>query len=175
MTRHRNIAPLADIPQEPLPSPDGTTFGGARQRIGSAIGAEKLGYGVFTIPPGKTAFPSHAHTVNEEMIYILAGHGSLRFGSERVSVDAGTFIACPPGGELPHQLINDSAEDLRYLVVSTMVYPDIVDYPDSQKVGVYAGSSRAGEKPFRALYPKGSDVPYFQGETGVAPDPLAKK
>lgn len=175
MTRHRNIARLADIPHEALPSPDGTTFGGVRQRIGSAIGAEKLGYGVFTIPPGKTAFPSHAHTVNEEMIHILEGHGTLRLGSERVSVAAGTFIACPPGGELSHQLTNDSDQDLRYLVVSTMVYPDIVDYPDSQKIGVYAGSSRAGEKPFRALYTKGSEVPYFQGETGVEPDaPVTK-
>jgi len=166
---------LADIPQEPLPAPGGTSFGGVRQRIGSAVGAEKLGYGVFTIPPGSTAFPAHAHTVNEEMIYILEGHGTLRFGLERVVVGAGTFIACPSGGDLPHQLINDSAEDLRYLVVSTMSYPDVVDYPDSQKIGVYAGPSRSGEKPFRALYSKESEVPYFHGETGVDPDTATNK
>jgi len=175
MTRHRNIASLSEITEEPLPAPDGTAFGGMRQRIGAAIGAEKLGYGVFTIPPGKTAFPIHVHGVNEEMIHILEGHGTLRFGDERVFVDAGTFIACPSGRELPHQLINDSAADLRYLVVSTMMYPEIVDYPDSQKIGVYGGPSNSGEKPFRALYVKGSAVPYFQGETGVDPDTPTKK
>jgi len=167
MTRHRNIARLSEIPQEPLPSPEGTVFGGLRQRIGASVGAKKLGYGVFTIPPGKTAFPSHVHGVNEEMIHILEGRGVLRFGNDRIPVDAGTFIACPAGRELPHQLVNDSTEDLRYLVVSTMTYPEIVDYPDSRKIGVYSGPSTSGEKPFRALYARGTEVPYFQGETGI--------
>jgi uncharacterized cupin superfamily protein len=166
MARHPNIVRLSDIPEEPLASPDGTRCGGVRQRIGNSVGAEKLGYGVFTVPPGKTAFPSHVHGVNEEMIYILDGQGTLRFGNERIPVESGTFIACPSGYELSHQLINDSARALRYLVVSTMVYPDIVEYPDSNKIGVYTGPSTSAKKPFRALYEKGSEVPYFHGETG---------
>lgn len=165
---HKHIAHVSDIPEEPLPAPEGTSFGGTRQRVGLAVGAQKLGYGLFTVPPGKTAFPIHVHTLNEEMIYILEGEGTLRFGEETVAVRGGMFIACPGGVELSHQLVNTSDADLRYLCVSTMQYPDIVHYPDSGKVGVYAGSAAGGGKPFRGIYEKGTEVPYFKGESGPA-------
>ncbi len=163
---HRHIVHIADVPEEPLPAPEGTAFGGTRQRVGVAVGARKLGCGLFVVPPGKTAFPLHVHTLNEEMIYILEGEGTLRFGGETVAVRAGMFIACPGGLDTAHQLVNTSARDLRYLCVSTMQYPDIVHYPDSGKVGVYAGPSVSGRKPFRGIYRKGTEVPYFQDETG---------
>jgi uncharacterized cupin superfamily protein len=52
-------------------------------------------------------------------------------------VRAGDVIACPPGGpETAHQLVNTSTTDLRYLAVSTVMLPEIVDYPDSNKFGV---------------------------------------
>lgn len=163
---HKHIVHISDVPSEPLPAPDGTSFGGLRQRVGVAVGAQKLGYGLFTVAPGKAAFPLHAHTLNEELIYILDGEGTLRFGAETVAVRAGMFIACPGGPELTHQLVNTSEADLRYLCVSTMQYPDIVHYPDSDKVGVYAGPGASGQKPFRGIYKKGTVVPYFQDETG---------
>ena len=164
--RHKNIVHISDVPSEPLPTPEGTSFGGLRQRVGVAVGAQKLGYGLFTVPPGKTAFPLHVHTLNEELIHILDGEGTLRFGDETVAVRAGMFIACPGGVELTHQLVNTSEAELRYLCVSTMQYPDIVHYPDSGKVGVYAGPGASGQKPFRGIYKKGTEVPYFQDETG---------
>jgi uncharacterized cupin superfamily protein len=74
------------------------------------------------------------------------------------------FIAFPPGPEHPHQLINTSNTDLRYLVVSTMEYPDLSEYPDSNKIGAY--SSSAADGGFRALYQKDSNVDYYRGETG---------
>ena len=163
---HKHIVHVSDVAEEPLPTPEGTAFGGTRQRVGLAAGAQKLGYGLFSVPPGKTAFPFHGHTLNEELIYILEGEGSLRFGDETVAVRAGTFIACPGGVEMSHQLVNTSEGDLRYLCVSTMQYPDIVHYPDSGKVGVYAGPGASDRKPFRGIYKKGTEVPYFQDETG---------
>lgn len=41
--------------------------------IGSRLGAQKLGYRLTVLPPGKKAFPFHNHHVNEEMFFILAG------------------------------------------------------------------------------------------------------
>src|SRR5262249_38061245 len=35
--------------------------------IGGRLGAQKLGYNVTVLPPGKRAFPFHNHRVNEEM------------------------------------------------------------------------------------------------------------
>ncbi|MBI4490794.1 MAG: cupin domain-containing protein [Deltaproteobacteria bacterium] len=164
MVKHKNVIQLSEIPSEPMKVPKGSSFGGLRQRVGAAIGAKKLGYSFFTVPPGKAAFPFHLHNTNEEMIYILEGEATLRLDKQEIPVSSGTFIACPPGPEHPHQLINTSTHDLRYLVVSTMEYPDISEYPDSNKIGAYVTS--AAEGGFRALYRKDTNIPYYDGERG---------
>lgn len=164
MPKHKNVIRLSEVSSETIKVPEGSSFGGVRQRVGAAIGAKKLGYSFFTVPPGKAAFPFHLHHTNEEMIYILEGEAILRLGKEEIAVSAGTFIACPPGQDYPHQLINTSKKELRYLVVSTMEYPEIAEYPDSNKIGAYVTS--AAEGGFRALYRKDGNVPYFDGESG---------
>jgi uncharacterized cupin superfamily protein len=166
MAQYKNIVSLSAVPVEELKGPADSPFAGRRQRIGAAIGAAKLGYSVFTVPPGKTAFPFHTHYTNEEMIYVLEGEGWLRIGAEETAVGAGMFIAFPPGAEKPHQLINTGAVDLKYLCVSTMEYPDITEYPDAEKIGALTCAPGGGS--FRAFYRKGDDVNYYEGEDGRA-------
>ncbi len=164
--QHKNIVNLSHIPFVDIITPEGSSFGGRRQRVGMAIGARKLGYSFFTVPPGKAAFPYHAHTGNEEMIYIFEGVGVLRMGKEEMSVAAETVIAFPPGVENAHQLINTGSGNLRYLVVSTMEYPDIAEYPDSNKIGAYATTAGGSEVGFRGLYIKDKKSDYYEGEDG---------
>jgi len=166
MAKHKHIVHLSEVPVDRINAPEGSVFGGSRQRVGMHIGAQKLGYSFFTVPPGKAAFPYHTHTGNEEMIYILAGDGMLRFGKEEIAVGSGAVIACPPGGEYPHQLINTGDQEIRYLVVSTMAYPDISEYPDSNKIGAYASSAGPSQTGFRALYVRDRNVNYYDGEEG---------
>ena len=166
MAENKNIVHLSQVPSEKIQAPDGSRFGGMRQRVGMMIGAEKLGYSFFIVPPGHAAFPYHSHTGNEELIFITEGEGILRFGGEKRTVAGGTFIACPPGPDHPHQLINTGTRELRYLVVSSMDYPDISEYPDSKKIGAYATSARGERVGFRALYLKDENVPYYDGEDG---------
>jgi len=174
MAKHKYIIHLSEVPVDLINAPAGSVFGGTRQRVGAHIGAQKLGYSFFTVPPGKTAFPYHTHTGNEEMIYILAGSGTLRFGKEEIAVNSGTVIACPPGGEYPHQLINGGDQELKYLVVSTMEYPDISEYPDSNKIGAYATSAGRPQTGFRALYVRDRNVNYYDGEDGAQVDRILK-
>ena len=70
----------------------------------------------------------------------------------------------PVGAEYPHQLINTGADELRYLVVSTMDFPDLCEYPDSNKVGAY-GTAATGPQ-VRALYIRDQNVNYYDGEDG---------
>lgn len=164
MAKHKNIIRLSKVPSETMKVPEGSSFGGTRQRVGAAIGAKKLGYSFFTVPPGKAAFPFHLHHTNEEMIFIFEGEGTLRMGKDEMPVSSEMFIAFPPGAEHPHQLINTSNRDLRYLCVSTMEYPEIAEYPDSKKIGAYVTSAADGG--LRALYKKDTNLPYFEGESG---------
>jgi uncharacterized cupin superfamily protein len=135
--------------------------------VSTRIGAQKLGYNITAVPPGKRAFPLHNHHANEEMFFILQGSGELRVGDERYTLRAGDFIASPPGGpESAHQIINTGNEELRYLAVSTLVYPETVEYPDSGKIALMSrqtapdGSMRLVRHVARA----DASVDYWEGE-----------
>jgi len=166
MATQKRIINLTEVPLDKINAPEGSPFGGARRRAGAHIGAQKLGYSFFYVPPGKAAFPFHTHSRNEEMIYIIEGAGILRFGQEETTVGPGTIVACPVGVEFPHQLVNTGAQELRYLVVSTMDFPDICEYPDSNKVGAYTTGTVGAQVGLRALYVKDQNVDYFAGEDG---------
>lgn len=166
MSRHPHVINLAEMAWDKISGPEGTRFGGERKRVGMKIGAEKLGYSLFNVQPGKTAFPYHTHTGNEEMMYIIDGTATLRLGKDEIQVSAGDVIACPPGADFPHQLINTGETILTYFVVSTMEYPDISQYPDSNKIGAYANTAGASQVGFRALYVRDTNVNYYDGEDG---------
>ena len=166
MASHPHIINLSELAWDKINGPEGSLFGGQRKRVGMKIGARKLGYSFFNVAPGKTAFPYHTHSGNEEMIYLIDGSGVLRLGQDEIAVGAGDVIACPPGSDYPHQLINTGATDLSYLVVSTMEYPDLSQYPDSNKVGAYATPAGGAETGFRALFVRDRNVNYYDGEDG---------
>jgi uncharacterized cupin superfamily protein len=166
MAQHEHVIHLSEVPVDTINAPEGSPFGGRRQRVSLHIGAQRLGYSFFTVPPGKAAFPYHTHSGNEEMIYVIGGEGMLRFGKEEIAVSAGIVVACPPGSDYPHQLINTGAAELHYLVVSTMEYPDLSEYPDSNKVGAYASAAVGPKVGFRALYVRDQNVNYYDGEDG---------
>jgi hypothetical protein len=52
------------------------------------------------------------------------------------------------------------------LVVSTMKYPDLSEYPDSNKIGAYATAAVGRQVGFRALFVKDRQVGYYEGEDG---------
>lgn len=174
MAASEHVVRRSEVPVEQINAPEDSPFGGQRQRVGAKIGARKLGYSFFSVPPGKAAFPYHTHSGNEEMIYILEGEGVLRFGEEEVRVETESVIACPPGADFPHQLINTGSSALRYLVVSTMEYPDLSEYPDSNKVGAYSSPAVGPNVGFRALFVRDRNVNYYEGENGEEVDRIAK-
>lgn len=136
--------------------------------VAAPLGARRLGARYVEILPGKKAWPIHCHHANDELFVILAGAGVLRYGGEEHGVSAGDVVVCPAGGvETAHQLRAKGSEPLRYLAVSTMNEPDILEYPDSGKVTVFAGSAPGGEKSDRRLeltVRKDAAIDYWDGE-----------
>jgi len=165
---------IADIELQPRPAAFAAK-GEAAQRfdarmgvIAPLIGAQKLGYNITAVPPGKRAFPLHNHRVNEEMFFILQGSGELRYGEAVYPVKEGDFIACPPGGkDKAHQIINTGITEMRYLAVSTKQTPELVDYPDSGKFGVLAELPTAPDgqpQTFRFVGKESQNLDYWEGE-----------
>jgi len=168
------IINIADVELEPRP-PAFAPSGSAAERfdakmgfIGPRIGAQKLGYNITAVPPGKRPFPFHNHRVNEEMVFVLQGAGEIRIGENTYPIRAGDVIACPAGGkETAHQIVNSGAEELRYLAVSTKLSPEIVEYPDSGKFGILAELPAGSDgKPQRFVFVgrESGSLDYWEGE-----------
>ena len=135
--------------------------------VGLELDSKKLGFNVTVIPPGKRAFPYHAHRGNEEMFFVLEGEGSIRIAGNTHRIRKGDFISLPPGRDSAHQIVNDSKAPLRFLAVSTMELPEVVEYPDSGKLGVSAGTHGgrpASEETIRHFTRLTDGVDYWEGE-----------
>jgi uncharacterized cupin superfamily protein len=165
------ILNLADVALRPLPpnrAPPGEKaerFAPRQGEVSARIGGKLLGYGVTALAPGKRAFPLHNHRVNEEMFLVLDGRGEVRIGPDTFPIRQGDVIACPPGGpETAHQIINTGDSELRFLGVSTNLSPEIVEYPDSRKIGVRVWSDDESAYSLRVNLRDGHDVDYWEGE-----------
>lgn len=160
MARPKSIVASAEVPIEETGR--GQKCHALRRRLALAAGGKKLGCSLYELPPGKAAFPLHAHLSNEEAVYVLEGEGVVRLGPGEHPIRAGDYLAFPPGGE-PHQIVNRSAAPLRFLAISTMTYPEVALYPESGKLGVYGGPLKADRRDL-GVYRLSSAVDYWEGE-----------
>jgi Uncharacterized conserved protein, contains double-stranded beta-helix domain len=144
-----------------------TTF--RRKQLSAAADGEHIGCSLYELPPDKRSWPYHYHEGNDEAIYVLSGTGSVRLKDGTHAVSAGDYVSLPAGEAGAHRVINDSDDDvpLRYLAISTMQDPDVVIYPDMDKVGVYTGTppGRHEGRKLTKYYPEDADVDYWPDES----------
>jgi uncharacterized cupin superfamily protein len=143
-------------------SPKGK-FAGAGKEVSEALGRKPLSTDlrerhpfdieICRIPPGKSACPFHSHSAQWEFYHVLSGRGSVRHKDGTTAIEPGDAFIFEPGE--PHQLINDSAEDLILYVVADNPIGESCHYPDSGKWLV-----RSPER--RLLRSEGLN--YFDGE-----------
>jgi uncharacterized cupin superfamily protein len=107
-----------------------------RARLGRAAGAERLGASLFAVPPGGTTFPLHAHLHNEELLVVVSGEPTLRTLDGERRLAAGEVVAFVAGHAGAHELRNETEEEVRLLIVSTMVAPEINLFPDTNELWV---------------------------------------
>lgn len=132
--------------------------------IGDRLGAEELGAAVFELPPGQRTL-YHAHHGNEELALVLEGAPTLRTAAGERELAAGGCVLFRRGVE--HGFCNRSDELARYVVFSTMIEPDIVEYPDSGKFGLFAGAApkMGAGAPLEVFLDGSAGRDYYDGET----------
>ena len=131
--------PVINVDDVPLVDRgNGKSFAVEWGRVGPALGLNALGCAVHAVPPGKKAFPYHRHHVMDELFFILSGEGQYRWGEDMLPIKTGDLVSAPAGSKA-HQMINTGKQDLRYIGISSMAATEVVDYPDSGKIGVMAG------------------------------------
>ena len=135
-----------------------------RSLLGRRAGAERLGASLFDVPPGGSTFPFHAHHANEELLIVLRGTPTLRTPDCERVLREGEVVAFPAGRKGAHAVSNRSDETVRIVIVSTMVAPDINEFPDSGTL--WARSFAPGSVP-------PDDAAVAVGKVGDSIDPLA--
>ena len=133
-----------------------------RARIGYQLGTERLGASLWDVPPGEAAYPYHFHLAEEELIVVVAGSPSLRGPAGWRELAEGDVVSFPRGEGGAHQIVNRTEETVQFLALSTNGDPDIVLYPDSDKLGASERLPRGGG--LRHFFRIGDAVDYYDGE-----------
>jgi uncharacterized cupin superfamily protein len=118
-----------------------------RLRLARRLGAELLGASVYGMPPGERSFPYHLHHGNEELLVVLEGSVAVRTAQGEQRLGTGEAMLFRRGPEGAHQVINRSEAPSRFIIVSTMIEPDITEFPDTGKFGLFAGAAPGGTRP----------------------------
>jgi uncharacterized cupin superfamily protein len=111
----------------------GYTVGGTILR--EHLPMDDLGATLYVLPPGNANAPYHWHHNVEEALLVLVGRPTLRTPEEERQLEPGDFVSFPRGAAGAHKVRNETADAVRYLIFSTKPSSDIVEYPDSRKVG----------------------------------------
>ena len=122
------------------PEPFAARMSGREKRpLGDAFGLANFGVNLTRLAAGAVSALRHAHTRQDEFIYILAGHPVLVTDEGETLLAPGMCAGFKAGSGNGHQLVNRSQEDVLYLEVGDRTPGDAVTYPDDDLQAV-AGS-----------------------------------
>jgi uncharacterized cupin superfamily protein len=99
---------------------------------------ERIGASVYEIDPGTTGGSYHFHHGAEELLLVLRGTPTLRTPEGERELAEGDVVHFTVGPDGAHQLVNRSAEPVRYLMVANRPSPEAVEYPDTSQISVMA-------------------------------------
>lgn len=105
---------------------DSETFGEGF-RITGKVGLKALGIWFERLPPGRRAAFPHAHTHEEEFIFVLSGNPTLWLDGFTKELSQDHFAAFPANTGVAHTLINNSNQDVVYICIG-----EAVDFPDEK-------------------------------------------
>jgi uncharacterized cupin superfamily protein len=137
-------------------------FRARRARVGQQLGTERLGVSLWEVPAGQAAYPYHYHLAEEELVLVLEGRPVLRTPEGSRQLREGEICSFPRGERGAHQLVNQTEGTVRLMALSTHGDPDIVVYPDSEKLG--AAERLSDGSGLRSFFRLSDAVDYYDGE-----------
>lgn len=100
------------------------------RRLGDYAGLANFGVNLTRIVPGGQSSSRHAHSRQDEFIYVLQGEVVLEASAGAEVLRAGMCVGFPAGTGNAHRFVNRSTEDVLLLVVGDRTAGDEVTYPD---------------------------------------------
>jgi uncharacterized cupin superfamily protein len=113
------------------PEPFASRMAGREKRpLGDLFGLTNFGVNLTRLLPGGSSALRHAHSRQDEFVYILQGHAVLISDAGETQLSAGMCAGFRFGTGNAHQLLNRTSEDVIYLEVGDRSAGDTVVYPD---------------------------------------------
>lgn len=105
------------------------------RRLGAAAGLTNFGVNLVRIVPGGQTSYRHAHTLQDEFVWVLEGRPTLITDAGDQLLEPGLCAAFPKGTGDGHHFVNRSESDVLLLVVGDRTAGDEVLYPDDDLHG----------------------------------------
>ena len=113
------------------PEPFASRMAGRLKRpLGDLFGLTNFGVNLTRLAPGAVTALRHAHTKQDELVYVLEGHPTLHTNEGRVQLSPGMCAGFKSGTGNGHHLLNETAEDVVYLEIGDRTPGDEGTYPD---------------------------------------------
>ena len=100
------------------------------RRLGDHVGLKNFGANLTRIVPGGQSSARHAHSKQDEFIWVVSGEIVLETNEGQQTLRSGMCAGFPAGSGNAHRFINNSAADAVLLVVGDRTPFDEVTYPD---------------------------------------------
>ncbi len=104
--------------------------GREKRQLGDPFGLTNFGVNLTRLAPGSCSALRHAHTRQDEFIYVLHGQPTLVTDAGRTVLSPGMCAGFKAGTGDGHQLINETDKDVVYLEVGDRLPGDEATYPD---------------------------------------------
>ena len=133
--------------------PDRAGYSQRYARVGQLLGAVRLGMSVYELAEGERVCPYHFEWTDEEWLFVLDGNPTLRAPDGEHVLAPGDVVCFPEGPDGAHDVTGPA----RIGILSTKSRYGVAEYPDSDKVGLFAdGNSR--------LVRASPELDYWDGE-----------
>ncbi len=107
-----------------------------KQPLGDLFGLANFGVNRTRLAPGAQSALRHAHTTQDEFIYVLEGSPLLITNAGETQLHAGMCAGFKAGTGDAHHLVNRSNADVVYLEVGDRSAGDAATYPDDDIAAV---------------------------------------
>ena len=120
------------------------------RRLGDHAGLRNFGVNLTRIVPGGQSSYRHAHSRQDEFIFVLEGEVLLQTNDGEQILRPGMCAGFPAGSGDAHRFINRSQSDAKLLVIGDRSSGDEITYPDVDMHavlgpdGVYRYKSKSG-------------------------------
>ena len=113
------------------PEPFASRMVGREKRaLGDIFGLTNFGVNLTRLAPNAISALRHAHSKQDQFIYILEGQPTLQTDEGRIQLSPGICAGFKAGTGNGHNLINETSEEVVYLEIGDRTPGDEGSYPD---------------------------------------------